>query len=68
MAMAIQGLTEDEPDRHVEMAFQLRQLVLSATNDAMHESVHHSNPQLFTREWFEWVSLMALCIFWSSSC
>ena len=69
MAMAIQGLTEDEPDRHVKMAFQLRQLMSSATNDAMHESVHHSNPQLFTRTWFEWVSLMALsiviCVFWS---
>ncbi len=56
MAMVIQGLTEEGPDRAEKMAFQMRQLMMSATEDAMHESVHQDDAARFTRVWFEWVS------------
>jgi len=59
MALAIQGLTEKEgsTDREEKMAFQLRQLLKSAINDAMHESVHKDWPSI-TREWFEWANAL----------
>jgi meiotically up-regulated gene 157 (Mug157) protein len=59
MAMAIEGLTEEEdgPDRNERMAFQMRQLLLSACNDAMHESVGADSVCTYTRPWFEWVRL-----------
>jgi meiotically up-regulated gene 157 (Mug157) protein len=56
MAMVIQGLTEEGADLDEKMVFQMRQLLFSATADAMHESVHKDNPTRFTRAWFEWVS------------
>ena len=42
------------------MAFQLKQLLVSATKDSMHESVHADNPIAFSRYWFEWVSFSVL--------
>ena len=59
MALVIQGLTEKEgsTDREEKMAFQLRQLLKSAINDAMHESVHKDQPSI-TREWFEWANAL----------
>jgi len=56
MAMVVQGLTDDGPDREEQMAFQMRQLLRSATGDSMHESVYKDNAAFRTREWFEWVS------------
>lgn len=61
MAMVIQGLTETGPDRAEKMAFQMQQLLRSATHDAMHESVHKDNAKTFTRKWFEWVSIRKQC-------
>jgi meiotically up-regulated gene 157 (Mug157) protein len=58
IAMVIQGLTEDGPDRVDKMAFQMRQLLKSARNDTMHESVHKDIEDLFTREWFEWANAL----------
>jgi meiotically up-regulated gene 157 (Mug157) protein len=55
MAMVIQGLTEEGPDLAEKMAFQMRQLLVSAKDDAMHESVYKESPNRFTRAWFEWV-------------
>jgi Metal-independent alpha-mannosidase (GH125) len=54
MALVIQGLTEKEgsTDREEKMAFQLRPLLNSSINDAMHESVHKDRPSI-TQEWFE---------------
>lgn len=56
MAMVVQGLTEEGPDLAEKLAFQMRQLLKSATNDAMHESVNKEGSESFTRAWFEWVS------------
>ena len=57
MSMVVQGLTEESDDRAEKMAFQMRQLLLSACKDAMHESVHVNSPCQFSRPWFEWVSI-----------
>jgi meiotically up-regulated gene 157 (Mug157) protein len=56
MAMVIQGLTDEGPDLAEKMVFQMRQLLMSAKNDAMHESVYKESPNRLTRAWFEWVS------------
>jgi Metal-independent alpha-mannosidase (GH125) len=36
----------------------MRQLLTSATNDAMHESVNPDFPARFTRPWFEWANAL----------
>lgn len=58
MAMAIEGLTEEGDDRDEKIVFQMRQLLLSACSDAMHESVSADTVCSFTRPWFEWVSIL----------
>lgn len=55
MSMAVQGLTETGEDQAQSMVYQMRQLLLSATGNAIHESVHQDDKSMFTREWFEWV-------------
>ncbi|KAL3924560.1 MAG: hypothetical protein SGILL_000970 [Bacillariaceae sp.] len=56
MAMVVEGLTEEGDDRKEKMAFQMKQLLLSACKDAMHESNNVDSPCRLTRTWFEWVS------------
>jgi meiotically up-regulated gene 157 (Mug157) protein len=59
MALIVQGLTEDGDDIESNMAFQMKQLLTTACNDSMHESVSVKDPcSEFTRKWFEWVSKM----------
>jgi uncharacterized protein len=58
MALVIQGLTETGSDRTEKMAFQMRQLIRSATNDAMHESISKESAYQFTRPWFEWANAL----------
>ena len=59
MALVIQALTEpDTNERDEQLAFQMRQLLLSASNDAMHEGVYVHDVRRFTRPWFEWVRVM----------
>lgn len=58
MSMVVQGLTEEGPDRAKDVAFQMRQLIKSASNDAMHESVHQDSPTTYTRVWFEWANAL----------
>jgi meiotically up-regulated gene 157 (Mug157) protein len=57
MALVIQALTEQDENKVDGMVFQIRQLLASACDDAMHESVSSTLgcPHL-TRPWFEWVS------------
>jgi meiotically up-regulated gene 157 (Mug157) protein len=62
MAMIVQGLTAEGDDREEQMAFQMRQLLLSACNDAMHESIDVNSVCRFTRTWFEWVSQNFVCL------
>lgn len=64
MAMAIEALTSEGSKEDVakSMLFQLRQMVRSACNDAMHESVDsiqgcHTQSG-FTRAWFEWTNAL----------
>jgi meiotically up-regulated gene 157 (Mug157) protein len=57
MALVVEGLTEEGESTDERMAFQMRQLLLSAKDDAMHESVNVQNEQGVTRPWFEWVSI-----------
>jgi meiotically up-regulated gene 157 (Mug157) protein len=65
MALVIQGLTESGADREEQMVLQLKQLLLSACHDAMHESVHVDNECRTTRHWFEWVSWQVPVSCWS---
>ena len=79
MALIIQALTEEglvaanggtaskDFDAVVhQVVFQFRQLLSSACNDAMHESVHaQAGCPRYTRFWFEWVSKPACSNLWS---
>ncbi|KAG7364753.1 metal-independent alpha-mannosidase [Nitzschia inconspicua] len=58
MALVIQGLTEEGNDRAEKMAFQMKQLLLTACKDAMHESNKVDSACLFTRTWFEWANAL----------
>jgi meiotically up-regulated gene 157 (Mug157) protein len=58
MALVVQGLTEEGDDRAEKMAFQMKQLILSACRDSMHESVDVDNVCKFTRAWFEWANAL----------
>lgn len=74
MALVVQGLTEEGSNRAENMAFQMRQLLLTACKDAMHESNKVTAPCQFTRTWFEWVSFkrkpknIFLTCFYSNAC
>ena len=46
-----------------KMAFQMQQLLHSAYGDAMHESVHVSKKNQYTRFWFEWVRFCSIITF-----
>jgi uncharacterized protein len=62
MSLVVQGLTEEGSDRAEKMAFQMKQLLSTACEDAMHESNKVTSVCHFTRTWFEWVSLnFAIC-------
>lgn len=56
IALAMQGLTADEPEE------KLRLLRLMAATDAgagmMHEGFHADDPNQFTRAWFSWANMM----------
>ena len=61
LALAIEALTEEGSPEHIAevMAFQVRQSLRSACNDAMHEGVHSNmGCPAFTRPWFEWANAM----------
>jgi meiotically up-regulated gene 157 (Mug157) protein len=60
MALVVEGLTEEGESTDERMAFQMRQLLLSAKGDAMHESVSINNERQTTRPWFEWVRIRDL--------
>lgn len=69
MTFSIQALTEEgtPQDRAASMAFQIRQSLAAACNDAMHESVHVSSGcSAVTREWFEWSNALFV-VLWESS-
>lgn len=61
LALAIEALTEEGPTEHVAemLAFQVKQSLMSACNDAMHEGVHSiTGCRSFSRPWFEWANAM----------
>jgi hypothetical protein len=69
MGFSIQALTEEGTvqERASSMIFQIRQSLLAACNDAMHESVHVSSGcGTRTREWFEWANALFVTL-WESS-
>jgi hypothetical protein len=56
IAIAVEGLTSDDPD---ERLARLRTLVeTDAGTGAMHESFHKDDPTVFTRPWFSWANAM----------
>jgi meiotically up-regulated gene 157 (Mug157) protein len=69
MGFSIQALTEagTPQERAASMIFQIRQSLLAACGDAMHESVHvRSGCAARTREWFEWANALFVTL-WESS-
>jgi meiotically up-regulated gene 157 (Mug157) protein len=56
MALVVQGLTEEGDNRAEKMAFQMKQLLLTACHDSMHESNNVDSPCRLTRTWFEWAN------------
>lgn len=61
LAFAIEALTEEGTAEHraKEMAFQVRQSLTSACDDAMHEGVSSaSGCPHFSRPWFEWANAL----------
>ena len=61
LALAVEALTEEGTKEHIAdtFVFQIRQLLTSACNDAMHEGVSstHGCP-VFSRPWFEWANAL----------
>jgi meiotically up-regulated gene 157 (Mug157) protein len=54
LALAMQGLTTQDPAEHADV---LRMLIAStAGTNLMHESFHPDQPQSFTRPWFGWAN------------
>jgi meiotically up-regulated gene 157 (Mug157) protein len=61
LALAIEALTEEGPNEHIAQVFtfQIRQLLKSACNDAMHEGVSSTTGcPVFSRPWFEWANAL----------
>jgi meiotically up-regulated gene 157 (Mug157) protein len=54
IALAMQGLTSDDPEEIVRMVRWC--INTDAGSGFMHESFHPSNPQQFTRPWFAWAN------------
>jgi meiotically up-regulated gene 157 (Mug157) protein len=69
MGFTIQALTEagNAQEQATSMLFQIRQSLVAACDDAMHESVHvNSGCSARTREWFEWANALFVTL-WESS-
>ena len=58
MSLVVEGLTEEGDNKAEKMAFQMKQLLLSACKSSMHESVNVDNVCGFTRAWFEWANAL----------
>jgi len=56
IALAVQGLTAEDPAERARIIATLRDT--DAGTGRMHESFHRDRPETYTREWFSWADAM----------
>ncbi|MFZ3566289.1 glycoside hydrolase family 125 protein [Streptomyces sp. BH097] len=56
IALAVEGLTSNDPDRRLQLLHTL--IATDGGTGAMHESFHKDDPDKFTRDWFSWANAM----------
>ncbi|RKP44796.1 metal-independent alpha-mannosidase [Cohnella endophytica] len=56
IAIAMQGLTSDDPEEKVRMLDLLERT--DGGKGMMHEGFHKDDPTAYTREWFSWANMM----------